>query len=51
MNHLVFTIHENYLEYRMGNQHGSHPLFDDSPQKVIDYMVKMIQPHSYEIIR
>lgn len=50
MKHLVFTINKNHVTYRMGNNHGSHPLSGDSPQKVIDYLVKLINPSSHEII-
>ena len=34
----------------MGEQHGSHPLINDPAQKVIDYLIKLIQPHSHEVI-
>jgi hypothetical protein len=50
MKHLVFTIYDRHLAYRMGNSYGTHPFFDDQPQKVIDYLLKMIQPLSHEII-
>jgi hypothetical protein len=50
MKHLVFTIHENHVSYLMGSNHGSHPLVGDSPQEVIDYLVKLINPSSHEII-
>jgi hypothetical protein len=50
MKHLVFTIHNGHIEYRMGNSIGSHPLLNEHPQKVIDYLIKIIQPHSHELI-
>jgi hypothetical protein len=50
MKHLVFTIHNGYISYHMGNQSGSHPLFNQSAGKVIDYLIKIIQPHSHEVI-
>jgi hypothetical protein len=50
MNHLVFTIHENYLTYRMGNQLGSHPIGEDSTQFIIDYLVRMINPKTHEVV-
>jgi len=50
MKHLVLTIHKNHVSYRMGNRCGSHPFFDDPPQKVIDYLIKLINPSSHELI-
>ena len=50
MKHLVLTIHKNHVSYRMGNSFGSHPFNDDPPQKVIDFLVKLINPSSHEII-
>lgn len=50
MKHLVFTIHNGYISYRMGSNYGSHLLFNDSTEKVIDYLLKIIEPHSHEII-
>jgi hypothetical protein len=51
MKHLVLTIHEKYVSYRMGNRCGSHPCSsNDSPQKAIDFLVKLINPSSHEII-
>jgi hypothetical protein len=50
MKHLVFTIHNGYISYHMGNNHGSHPILNDSTEKVIDYLLKIIRPHSHEII-
>ncbi len=52
MNHIVFTIHKKYVQYRMGNLHGSHPLSDgEPPQKVIDYIAKLCNAESVEIIQ
>ena len=50
MKHLVFTIHDTYLSYRMGNQQGSHPIEEDSTQFIIDYLVRIINPKSHEVI-
>lgn len=50
MKHLVFTIHNGHISYRMGNSCGTHPLFNERPQKVIDYLIKLIQPNTHEII-
>jgi hypothetical protein len=50
MKHLVLTIHEKYVSYRMGGNCGTHPLAGDSPQKVIDYLIKIINPSSHETI-
>ena len=51
MKHLVFTIHNGHISYRMGEQHGTHPLFNDSTQKVIDTLIELIQPISHEVIK
>jgi hypothetical protein len=48
--HLIFVIHEKHLEYRMDDQYQTHPLFNEQPQKVIDYLIKIIQPNTHEII-
>jgi len=50
MKHLVFTIHNGHISYRMGNSFGTHPLFNERPQKVIDYLIKIIQPNTHEVI-
>jgi hypothetical protein len=50
MKHLVFVIHNGHIAYRMDNRNGTHPLFNEQPQKVIDYLIKIIQPHTHEII-
>jgi hypothetical protein len=34
MKHLVFVIHNGHITYRMDNRNGSHPLFNEQPQKV-----------------
>jgi hypothetical protein len=51
MKHIVFTIRKKYVEYRMDNLHGSHPLFDDEPQKVIDYIAKLCNADSIEVLK
>jgi hypothetical protein len=51
MKHLVFTVANGFVEFRMGGRMGSHPLGDDSPDWVIDYLIKMINPNTHEIIR
>ena len=50
MKHLVLTIHKKHVSYRMGNDFGSHPLLGDPPQKIIDFLIKIINPSSHEII-
>jgi hypothetical protein len=50
MHHLVFIIHQGFVAYRMNDQHGSHPLGDDSAQDVIDYLKKIIKFKTFEII-
>jgi hypothetical protein len=50
MKHLVLTIHKNHVSYRMGNRCGSHCFSGDPPQKVVDYLIKLINPSSHEII-
>jgi hypothetical protein len=35
----------------MGDSFGSHPFFNEQPQKVIEYLIKMIQPISHEVIK
>lgn len=50
MKHLVLTIHKNHVSYRMGNLFGSQPLAGDPPQKVVDYLIKLINPSSHELI-
>lgn len=50
MNHLVFTIHSNHIAYRMNNQHGSHPINSDDIQSIINYLIKMINPATYEVL-
>jgi hypothetical protein len=49
-NHLVFTVRNGWIEFRMGNQMGSHPIGDDIPQQIIDYIRKITQHETYEII-
>lgn len=50
MNHLVFTVRDGWVEYRMGNRMGSHPMGDDTAQQVIDYIRKITQHDTHEII-
>jgi len=50
MQHLVFIIHEKFVAYRMGNQYGTHPIGDDTVQSVIDYLMKVINFKTVEII-
>jgi hypothetical protein len=51
MKHITFTIHEKYVEYHMDNNCGSHPLANsEPPQKVIDYIAKLCNADSVEII-
>ena len=50
MKHLVLTKRDGYVEYRMGNQMGSHPIGDDPVSFIIDYLIKIIRPETYEII-
>jgi hypothetical protein len=42
--HLVFTVAQGWVQYRLNNQQGSHPMGDDSAQQVIDYLKRVI-PH------
>jgi hypothetical protein len=51
MKHLVFIIHNGHIEYRMDNRHGTHILLNEQPKKVIDFLIKMIQPLSHEVIK
>ncbi len=50
MKHLVFIIKKGWVEYRMGNQYGSHPYHDESVESVIDYLKRMIPHKTMEII-
>ena len=50
MNHLVLTVKEGWVNYRMGDRMGSHPMGDDLAWQVCDYLVKIIRPETYEII-
>jgi len=49
MKHLVLNVKEGWVEYRMGNQTGSHPIGDDLPSQVIAYLVRILNPSSHEI--
>lgn len=48
--HLVFTIHEKHIEFRLGNQMGTDPIGDKTPEEVIAYLRKMIPHTTYEIL-
>ena len=50
MKHLVLTKRDGYVEYRMGNQMGSHPIGDDPVSFIIDYLIKIIKPTTYEVL-
>ena len=50
MKHLVFTVTKGFVEFRMGERMGSHPLGDDPADWVINYLLKLIKPETYEII-
>ena len=49
MKHLVCTIHEGWVRYTMGESSGMHPIGDDLPMQVVTYLVRVINPDSYEI--
>ncbi len=49
--HLILVERNGWIEYRMGNQQGCHPIGDDLPKQVIDYLRKIIPHDTYEIIR
>jgi hypothetical protein len=51
MKHLVLTIHTGWVAYTMGVSSGSHPIGDDLPIQVVEYLIKIIKPTSYEIIQ
>ena len=46
MNHLVFTVSNGFVSYRMNERQGSHPLGDDSAHDVIDYLKRIIKNFS-----
>ena len=50
MKHLVLIVNKGFVQYRMGDQMGSHPLGDDLAWQVCDYLIKIINPETYEII-
>ena len=50
MKHLVLTIHSGWVAYTMGVSSGSHPIGDDLPIQVVNYLIKIIKPDSHEII-
>ena len=50
MKHLVFTISNGFVEFRMGDRMGSHPIAEDSTDWIINYLRKIIPHDSFEII-
>jgi len=50
MKHLVLTVKSDLVEYRMGNRTGSQPLGKDDAEWIIAYLIKIINPTTYEII-
>jgi hypothetical protein len=49
MKHLVLIVQNGFVQYRMNDRMGSHPMGDDSAQEVIDYLIKIINPTTHEI--
>ncbi len=51
MNHLVFTVSNGFVSYRLNDCQGSHPLGDDPAHEVIDYLKRIIKNFStFEVI-
>lgn len=50
MKHLVLTVRDGWIQFRMGERMGSHPIAEDPEDWVIDYLIKIIRPDTYEII-
>jgi hypothetical protein len=50
MKHLVLIVKNGFVQYRMGDRMGSHPIAEDLPSQVCDYLIKIIRPETYEII-
>jgi hypothetical protein len=54
MKHLVLTVHSGLVSYQLSTaarvSSGSHPLGDDTPQQVIDYLISIIKPTTHEVI-
>jgi hypothetical protein len=48
--HLVFIIRKRFIEFRVGNQYGSHPCNDESVDSVINYLKCVIPHDTTEII-
>lgn len=48
--HLVFTVRSGFVEFRIGDRSGSHPIGDDTPEFVMDYLKSVIPHDSSEII-
>lgn len=49
MNHLILKVKDGWVTYQMGGKTGMHPIGDDYPSQVIDYLVRIINPSSHEI--
>ena len=47
--HLIISVRNGWVDYRMGNQTGMHPIGDDLPSQVIAYLVRIINPASHEV--
>ena len=50
MRHLVLTIHSGWVTYTMGVFTGAHPIGDDVPDQVVNYLIGIINPDTYEVI-
>jgi hypothetical protein len=50
MKHLVLTIHSGWVSYTMGVSSGAHPIGDDEPMLVVNYLIQLINPDSHEVI-
>jgi len=55
MKHLVLVIHSGCVAYQLSTStrvsSGSHPMGDDTPQQVIDYLIGILKPDSHEVLR
>ena len=50
MKHLTLQEENGFVKYEMGDRSGSHPLGDDPVWQVIDYLVKIIKPSTFEVL-
>jgi len=50
MKHLVLRIENGWITYHMEGQTGMHPLGDDTPEMVIAYLIRIINPSSHEVM-